>query len=222
MPGNYTSSAHRQARIQPNHSLELNMFKFVEPKLSIIKNPNHRHPSLSGHSPGRARTTQRLDAGLKRGNDESKETMSNWLKKRRGEVGDLAQKAADANPDLLKFPEDDMAGWTDQHQEELEFQRGKQEAHLIEAYQDNCLLPSDANEEEIKNKATEASIKCQKKDKELVAARKKKEQVDLRNDLRLDLTDFTGSEVWTPGDDDVEIEPWFLYTVHFDFEATCI
>jgi len=35
------------------------------------------------------------------------------------------------------------------------------------------------------------------------------------------LTDFGGSEVWTAGDD-VEIEPWFLYTSHLDYEATCI
>ena len=128
--------------------------------------------------------------------------MSNWIKTRRRNVGDLAQKAEEENPDLLNLPETgSLPGWTEGHQHELDFQRSKQRSNLIEAYRDNCLLPGDVDEQWIKQLADEASVKEKEKDKLLIRARKTMENVDRRNNFSLDWNDYSGCKVWVPRDD---------------------
>ena len=165
---------------------------------------------------GRSREVQRVDAKLQKGNkttDENKKenTMASWLKERRRAVGEMAQETMNNDPELLNglnFAEADLLpGWTDGHQKELEFQRSKQEANRVEAYQDNLLIADDGvDEEAMKETVLETRVKEQKKDKDLIAARKRKEEVHHRNHLEMDWAEFSGQKVWLSADD-ANMEP---------------
>lgn len=145
--------------------------------------------------------------------DENKKenTMASWLKERRRAVGEMAQETMNNDPELLNglnFAEADLLpGWTDGHQKELEFQRSKQEANRVEAYQDNLLIADDGvDEEAMKETVLETRVKEQKKDKDLIAARKRKEEVHHRNHLEMDWAEFSGQKVWLSADD-ANMEP---------------
>ena len=109
----------------------------------------------------RTRKLTRIDKNVKRHmkHELGKDTMTGWLTKRRRTVQDLLN----GTDDLTYIDEDigDLAGWSESHQKEFNFQQNKALKGKIEAYNYGSLL-EDEVEDDLLQAVEDAKEKMQR------------------------------------------------------------
>ena len=160
----------------------------------------------------RTRKLTRIDKNVKRHmkHELGKDTMTGWLTKRRRTVQDLLN----GTDDLTYIDEDigDLAGWSESHQKEFNFQQNKALKGKIEAYNYGSLL-EDEVEDDLLQAVEDAKEKNAKNDKEKIKARVKAEVADSRMHLEQDWSDFSRQNVWVQSMLWDEVEPWRIYRI---------
>ena len=97
--------------------------------------------------------------------EKGEDTMTGWLAKRRRTV----QECLNGSEDLTYLDDDigGLAGWTESHQKEFDFQQKKALKGKVEAYNYGSLLESEV-EDGLLHAVQDAQVKNAKNDKEKI------------------------------------------------------
>lgn len=121
--------------------------------------------------------------------------MTAWLSKRSKVVQETVNGMGDLN---YIEDEGDLQYWSESHQKELEFQKGKALKSKVEAYNFNGLLDHEITDC-LKEAAEGLAEKNRQHDKEMVAERRKSQIADARMTMTIDWSQLAG-KVWVASD----------------------
>jgi|Cyp1metagenome_2_1107374.scaffolds.fasta_scaffold74569_2 hypothetical protein len=160
----------------------------------------------------RARTVTRIDKNVKRQmkHEKGEDTMTGWLAKRRRTV----QECLNGSEDLTYLDDDigGLAGWTESHQKEFDFQQKKALKGKVEAYNYGSLLESEV-EDSLLHAVQDAQDKNAKSDKEKIKDRLKSQVANSRMHLEMDWSDFSRQKVWVQATLWDEMESWSSHRI---------
>ena len=146
-------------------------------------------------TPGRSRKNgaERIDKGLKRQTtdvDDDNGSIQGWLRKRRREVGKAVEAAGDLDWDLAGL--EGGAEWTQDHEDEKQFQKDKQNKQMLEAIEYGTIDADD----ELEAMLAERKKRDAEQDKRLIADRRRRERASNQTKMELDWESWAGKSVW--------------------------